>query len=127
MDSGNSQLSLTDPDCKLMLSNGAYFPAYNVQASVASTHLVGGFSVSNHPADTGSLLSTTSEIKEDHDIDIVSVGTDKGYFDRIDMINCLLNGIIPNVTLPRNQKEFLLETTYIPNVISNEEKDSLKS
>ena len=43
MNSGNSQLSLTDPDCKLMLSNGAYFPAYNVQASVASTHLVGGF------------------------------------------------------------------------------------
>ena len=127
MDSGNSQLSLTDPDCKLMFSNGAYFPAYNVQASVASTHLVGGFSVSNHPADTGSLLSTTSKIKEDHDIDIVSVGTDKGYFDRIDMMNCLLNGIIPNVTLPRNQKEFLLETTYIPNVISNEEKNSLKS
>ena len=127
MDSGNSQLSLTDPDCKLMLSNGAYFPAYNVQASVASTHLVGGFSVSNHPADIGSLLSTTSKIKEDHDIDIVSVGTDKGYFDRIDMMNCLLNGIIPNVTLPRNQKEFLLETTYIPNVVSNEEKDSLKS
>ena len=61
MDSGNSQLSLTDPDCKLMLSNGAYFPAYNVQASVASTHLVGVFSVSNHPADTGSLLSTTSK------------------------------------------------------------------
>ena len=66
------------------------------------------------------------EAKEIIEKDIITNITDKGYNDRKEMMECLKEGIIPEVTLPRNQKEYELETEYEENEIKEEEKNSTK-
>lgn len=118
-----SQISLTDPDSKLMKNNGKFEVCYNNQVAVdISSHLVTDFSLSSNPADVGSLSSLNSEIKDIYDFDILTSITDKGYNDSSDMINCLENGIIPEVTPPKGKDGFTLETDFEENSISDTEK-----
>lgn len=125
VESGKSQISFTDPDSNLMLSNGSFFPSYNVQVSLSSiSHLVAGFTVTTHPADIGSLSTLSLQIKDNFNLTYFQVTTDKGYFDREDMLRSLENGIYPNVNLMSNQSEFILEDTYVPNEITEDEKKS---
>ena len=58
---GLPQLSLTDPDAKLMKSRGGFEVAYNVQAAVDSnTHVITDFEATDRVTDHGLLASTLS-------------------------------------------------------------------
>lgn len=123
-----SQLSLTDPDSKLMKNNGKFEVCYNNQVSIdMHSHLVTDFMLSSNPADVGSLNSLNSEVKDIYNFDILTSTTDKGYNDSSDMMTCLENGIIPEVTPVKGQEGFILETDYEENSISEEEKKSTDS
>lgn len=125
-ESGESQKSLTDPDAKLMKNNGKFTVGYNDQVLVdANSHLVVNYQVSNNPADVGSMRELVEEAKELLGFsDVVKNITDKGYNDREDMANCLENGIIPEVTLPKDKEYYEIEVEYEEKEITEEMKKS---
>lgn len=97
-ESGEKQLSLTDPDSKLMKFNDGFNVGYNVQTAVeADSHLIATYNVTTNPTDHGEITETLTEAKNDLEHEMVEVVADKGYQDPKDMANALAAGIIPNV------------------------------
>ena len=110
---GLSQLSLTDPESKLMKSRGGFEVAYNVQAAVDSgTHIITEFEATDHPTDHGLLEPTLAALVPEGGI--LEATADKGYADTADMAACLDAGIIPNVILPDGKDCYELEYDYDP-------------
>lgn len=116
-----SQISLTDPDCKLMKNKNGFDTSYNVQVAVdTETHLVRGYETTNNPADKGAMLDSLKALKKDGEI-LQSI-EDKGYQCPEDSLECLKNGIVPNVILPEGKDYQELETEYK----ENEDVEELK-
>lgn len=127
--SGENQLSLTDSDCKLMKNNGKFEPCYNVQSVVDSdSHLTVAFNADDNPADIGSLNHMASIINNEYsDNYIITNITDKGYLSTKDMMECLENGVIPQVTPTKEgQTHYNLVTVYEQHDITQETLKSNK-
>lgn len=111
-ESGQSQMSLTDADARLMKSKNGFAVAYNPQTAVDSnTHLIRDFQMTNQVTDHGLLDSTLEEIKKDTD-GIIETVADKGYESEEDMIKCLEDGIIPHVITDDGKDGYEIETAY---------------
>ena len=110
---GLPQLSLTDPDARLMKARGGFEVAYNVQASVDSeTHLITNFEATGRPTDHGLLAQTLAPLVPEGGI--LEATADRGYDDRADMAACLEAGILPSVILPEGQDAYELEFPHDP-------------
>lgn len=97
-ESGEGQISLTDPDSRLMKASEGFCVGYNVQTAVdAGSHMIAGFLVTNNPTDHGQITSVASEVKSDYGVDILESTADKGYECPEDYADALANGIVPNV------------------------------
>ena len=108
-----TQISLTDPDCRLMKNKNGMDTAYNVQTAVdTETHLMMDYQMTNRNTDHGLMASTMEEIKKGAGDEIIEALADKGYQQPEDMIECLEKGIIPNVILPDGQETYELEIEY---------------
>lgn len=112
-ENGLSQISLTDPEARLMKSRNGFMVAYNVQTAVDSeTHMIEDFQVTNQPNDQGLLESTLEGIKAESPDEILEATADKGYIKEEDMVECLEKGIVPHVILPTGQDTYELEMEY---------------
>ena len=110
---GLSQISLSDPDAKLMKSKNGFIVAYNVQTAVDSeTHMIEDYLVTNQVTDHGLIGAAVAGIKENAGGTVVEAVADKGYNETEDMAACLQNGIIPNVMLPDGKDTHELEIPY---------------
>lgn len=110
-ETGAGQMSLTDPDAKLMKENNGFGVGYNAQTAVdAKSHLIAGFEMTNHPTDHGLLTEVAREVKEYMGVKVLEATADKGYHDPQDMARALENGIIPNVI--QNDGSSVVDITY---------------
>jgi transposase len=111
---GLSQLSLTDPDCRLMKNKNGMDTAYNVQTAVdTETHMLLDYHMTNANTDHGQLAPTMEHLKEQAPSDIMNVIADKGYHRDTDYVECLENGIIPNVIPDDGKDTYELEIDYV--------------
>ena len=111
-----------------MKFKGDYNVGYNVQTAVdAKNHLISEFEVTNHPSDHGLINSVAQKVKQSLNLNIVETTEDKGYRDKQDMVNCLEQGVIPNVHPAKEFDSFELETPYEPVEISQAQMQSVKS
>ena len=111
-ESGQSQMSLTDADAKLMKSKNGFVVAYNPQTVVDSeTHLIRDFQMTNQVTDHGLLDSTLEGVREESEGTIEAVA-DKGYESGEDMVKCLEDGIIPHVITDDGKDGYELEIPY---------------
>lgn len=127
-ESGQSQMSLTDADARLMKSRNGFSVAYNPQTAVDSnTHLIRDFQMTNQVTDHGLLDSTLEEIKKDTD-GIIETVADRGYESEEDMVKCLEDGIIPHVITDDGKDGYEIETAYEESVVHAEstEPEELK-
>ena len=127
-ESGASQLSLTDPESRLMKNKNGFGVSFNVQTAVDSeTHMIDNFLMTNQATDHGLLAKTVEEERKDEHYEgkIIEVIADKGYQEPKDMMNCLENGIIPNVIL-EGKDQIELETEYEENECTADEISSTK-
>lgn len=126
-ESGEKQLSLTDPDARLMKSNEGFCVGYNVQTAVdAGSHMIAGFQVTNSPTDHGQITSVAAEVKSDYDVEILETTADKGYECPEDHAEALASGIIPNVIQRDGSCLELVEFDYQATEITDEQKSSNK-
>lgn len=111
-ESGQSQMSLTDADARLMKSRNGFAVAYNPQTAVDSnTHLIRDFHMTNQVTDHGLLGPTLEGIAGESD-GIVEAVADRGYECAGDMAGCLENGIIPHVITDAGKDGYELEIPY---------------
>lgn len=98
-ETGQSEISTTDPDARLMSSNNNGIDvSYNVQTAVDSKHkLVMDFEAIQNPNDLGELATMALGTKELFNIEQFELLADKGYYKAEDLKICVENGIIPFV------------------------------
>ena len=111
-ESGQSQMSLTDADARLMKSKNGFAVAYNPQTAVDSnTHLIRDFQMTNQVTDHGLLHSTLEEVRKEED-GILETVADRGYESEEDMIKCLEEGSIPHVITDEGKDGYELVIPY---------------
>lgn len=111
-ESGQSQMSLTDADARLMKSKNGFAVAYNPQTAVDSnTHLIRDFQMTNQVTDHGLLNSTLEEVRKEEE-GIIETVADRRYESEEDMIKCLEEGIIPHVITDEGKDGYELVIPY---------------
>ncbi len=100
---GNTEISLTDPDARLMISNGKLDVHYNVQVvAEGKNKLIIDCNVTNICSDQGQLGTMAQRGKEILGVAELEVLADKGYYDGADLIECMENKINPYVAKPEH-------------------------
>ncbi len=111
--SGDKQLLVTDPEARRMHSKDGFHCSYNIQTAVDSeNHLICAYEVTNHNTDQGMLKHICEETKAAIDTPVIEVVADKGYESREDILNCLLNGVVPHVALKYDKEERVFHFPY---------------
>lgn len=125
--SGESQLSTTDHDSRLMKTSEGFCVGYNVQTAVdAGSHLIAGYQVTNKPTDHGQITGVASEVKADYDVDILESTADKGYACPGDHADALASGIVPHVIQRDGGCTEIVEFEYNEQQITDERKSSTR-
>ena len=99
---GESQISLTDPDSRAMGAHAKVGVGYNVQIAVDTKNkLIVEQAVSNQVADMGLLKATAEPAREILDVEKIDVVADAGYFKIEDIEACEKAGMSPHVPRPQ--------------------------
>jgi transposase len=99
---GESQISLTDPDSRAMAAHTHVAVGYNVQVAVDAKHkLIVEQQVTNQVVDMGLLAQTAEPAKEVLGVERIAVVADRGYFKIEDIEACEKAGIAPYVPRPQ--------------------------
>jgi transposase len=92
--SGETQMSLTDPDARLLSKNGQTVAGYNVQAVVDDKHkLIVASEVVNDSSDVNQLHAMAKAAKEVLEAKSLQVLADAGYYSSADLKACEDDGI----------------------------------
>jgi transposase len=92
--SGQTQLSLTDPDARLLVKGGQGVAGYNVQAVVDDKHkLIVASEVVNDSSDVNQLHAMAKAAKEALGADALQVLADEGYYSSTELKACEEDGI----------------------------------
>src|SRR5213075_3085860 len=92
--SGEKQISLTDPDAKLMKTMQGTHVCYNVQMAVDNKHkMIVAMELTNEGNDQHQLSAIAGEAKKELGVEEIEVVTDMGYYDCDQVKECADNGI----------------------------------
>jgi transposase len=99
--SGESQVSLTDPDARAMVTGQKTTVGYNAQVAVDAKHkLIVEQHVTNAATDMGLLADTARAARETLDVERIDAVADMGYYKGEDIEACEASGITPYVARP---------------------------
>src|SRR4051794_8911222 len=99
---GESQISLTDPDSRAMAAHTHVAVGYNAQVAVDAKHkLIVEQQVTNQVLDLGLLTETAKPAKEILGVETIDVVADRGYFKAEDIEACENAGMVPYVPRPQ--------------------------
>jgi transposase len=100
--SGESQMSLTDPDSRAMAAYTKVGVGYNAQIAVDAKHkMIVEQAVTNDVLDMGLLQQTAEPARQILDVETIDVVADKGYFKTEDIEACERAGLTPHVPRPQ--------------------------
>lgn len=103
-ESGESQISLTDPDSRKMLSNQAMEICYNVQMTVDEKNkLILDYEVTNENDDSSHLSEMSERAKQILEVDKLEVLADANYYEAEEIKKCVDNGITPYIPERNNE------------------------
>src|SRR6267142_524466 len=107
-ESGETQLSLTDPDARLLVKGGQGVTGYNVQAVVDDKHkLIVAGEVVNDSSDVNQLHAMAKAAKEALGAETLQVLADEGYYSSAELKACEDDGITAYV--PPSEGNGLIE------------------
>jgi len=100
--SGESQISLTDPDSRAMAAHPKVGVGYNAQVAVDAKHkLIVEQQVTNAGSDLGLLAETAGAAKALLDVERIDAVADMGYYKGEDIEACEKIGVTPYVARPQ--------------------------
>jgi transposase len=98
---GETQLSLTDPDARLLVKNGQGIAGYNVQVAVDDKHkLIVASEVVNDSSDVCQLHAMARAAKEALNAETLRALADEGYYSSSELKACEDEGIVAYVPVP---------------------------
>ncbi|HEY5818325.1 MAG TPA: IS1182 family transposase [Mesorhizobium sp.] len=101
-ESGQTQLSRTDADARLLAKNGQVVAGYNVQIAVDDKHkLIVASEVVNDGNDTGQLYEMAKAAKETLEAETLQATADTGYYNGAALKECEEGGIVAYVPPPK--------------------------
>ena len=101
-DSGETQLSTTDADARILSKRGHAIAGYNVQIAVDDKHkLIVASEVVNDGNDTGQLYEMAKAAKETLEAETLLAVADTGYYNGAALKQCEEGGIVPYVPPPK--------------------------
>lgn len=101
-ESGQTQLSRTDADARLLSKNGQVVAGYNVQIAVDDKHkLVVASEVVNDGNDTGQLHNMAKAAKDELGVETLTALADSGYYNGTALKACEDDGIVAYVPQAR--------------------------
>jgi len=101
-DSGETQLSATDADARLLSKRGHVLAGYNVQIAVDDKHkLIVASEVVNDGNDTGQLYEVAIAAKEALGVETLRAVADTGYYNGATLKECEEGGIVAYVPPPK--------------------------
>ena len=99
---GESQISLTDPDSRAMAAHTKVGVGYNVQIAIDAKHkLIVEQDVTNQVVDMGLLTQTAEPARDVLGVETIDVVADQGYFKSEDIEACENAGCDPYVPAPQ--------------------------
>jgi len=99
---GESQISLTDPDSRAMAAHTKVGVGYNIQIAVdAKNKMIVEQAVTNQVVDMGLLTQTAEPARAILDVENIDVVADRGYFKIEDIEACEKAGLTPHVPKPQ--------------------------
>ncbi len=99
--SGDTQLSQTDPDARLLVKSGQGVAGYNVQIAVDDKHkLIVASEVVNDSSDVGQLHAMAMAAKDALDAEMLQALADEGYYNSAELKACEDDGICAYVPVP---------------------------
>jgi transposase len=102
-ESNERQLSLTDPDARLLAKSGQAVAGYNVQMAVDGKHkLIVASSVVNDSSDVNQLHAMSRAAKHALEVETLQVLADAGYYSSAELKACEDDGIVAYVPLEGN-------------------------
>ena len=103
-ESGQTQLSRTDPDARLLVKNGQGVAGYNVQTAVDDKHkLIIASEVVNDSSDVGQLHAMAKAAKQALDAEALQALADEGYYSSLELKACEDDGIKAYVPVPEGR------------------------
>ncbi|MCK1744855.1 IS1182 family transposase [Bradyrhizobium sp. 139] len=101
-ESGQTQLSRTDADARLLSKNGQVVAGYNVQIAVDDKHkLIAASEVVNDGNDTGQLYDMAKAAKDELGVETLTALADTGYYNGNALKACEEDGIVAYVPQAR--------------------------
>ena len=101
--SGQTQLSATDPDSRSMKGKQSHVVGYNVQGSVdAKHHLLVTAEATNAVADQGQLPAVAQAAKDQLQLEQADIAADGGYYKSEDIKTCQEMGMEPHLPTVNN-------------------------
>lgn len=105
-ESGESQLSLTDPDSRLMKLHGDKKVCFNAQIAVdAKHHLIVAHDVTNEENDLEQLAPMAIAAKKALEVATLDASADAGYHNETEVVECEANGITPYAPKPKTSSK----------------------
>lgn len=106
-DSGETQLSTTDPDARLLRKGGQSLSGYNVQIAVDERHkLIAASEVTNAGNDNHQLAPMAEQAKDTMDVEELTALADSGYYENDQFKQCELRGVTAFVGIPDRTQRF---------------------
>jgi transposase len=97
-ESGETQLSRTDPDARRLSKRGQTLAGYNVQIAIDDKHkLIVASEVVNDGNDTGQLYNMAKAAKDELGVETLTVLADTGYYNSIGLKECEDDAIVAYV------------------------------
>ncbi|HLZ02044.1 MAG TPA: IS1182 family transposase [Bradyrhizobium sp.] len=104
-ESGETQLSKTDPDARLLVKSGQGIAGYNVQTVVDDKHnLIVASEVVNDSSDVGQLHAMARAAKDVLEAKSLQALADEGYYSSLELKACEDDGIVTYVPVPEGNK-----------------------
>jgi transposase len=104
-ESGETQLSKTDPDARLLVKSGQGVAGYNVQTVVDDKHkLIVASEVVNDSSDVGQLHAMAKAAKDAVEAKVLRALADEGYYSSLELKACEDDGIVAYVPVPEGNR-----------------------
>ena len=104
-ESGETQLSRTDPDARLLVKSGQGIAGYNVQSVVDDKHkLIVASEVVNDSSDVGQLHAMAKAAKNAVEAEVLQALADEGYYSSLELKACEDDGIVAYVPVPEGNR-----------------------
>ena len=104
-ESGETQLSKTDPDARLLVKSGQGIAGYNVQTAVDDKHkLIIASEVVNDSSDVGQLHAMAQAAKDVLEAEVLEALADEGYYSSLELKACEDDDIVAYVPVPEGRQ-----------------------